>query len=239
MKNFTMENEEKKFCYKYPHPAVTVDGVVFGFDGVGLNILLVQRGIEPYKDKWAFPGGFMHIDETAKTAVQRELKEETGLDNIYVEQLGVFSEVNRDPRERVVTIAFYALLRQSHYQLSAGDDAADARWFSVDNIPPLAFDHDRIFRVALERLRRNLHFEPVGFRLLDEKFTMSQLQTIYESILGVHLDRRNFSRKMLALGCLKPLGERLTGGAHRAPELYTFDKEAYDKLKKKGMKLEF
>lgn len=234
-----MGNEEKKYYYKYPHPSVTVDGVVFGFDGVGLNILLVQRGVEPYKGKWAFPGGFMHIDETAEQAIQRELEEETGLKNTYAEQLGVFSEVDRDPRERVVTIAFYALLRQSDYQLSAGDDAADARWFSVDNIPPLAFDHDRIFRSALERLRRNLHFEPVGFRLLDEKFTMSQLQTIYESILGVHLDRRNFSRKMLALGCLKPLGERLTGGAHRAPELYAFDKKAYDNLKKKGMKLEF
>ena len=235
----SMENQEKMYCYKYPHPAVATDCVLFGFDGEGLNVLLIQRGVEPYKGRWAFPGGFMQMDETAEECVVRELSEETGLKGIFVKQFGVFSEVERDPRERVVSIAFYALVRKTEYNLLAGDDAARVCWFPINNVPALAFDHDRILRVALDCLRRNMHFEPMGFRLLDEKFTMTQLQTIYESILGVQFDRRNFSKKMLALGCLRPLGERQVGGAHRAPELYSFDKEAYERLKQKGLKLEF
>ena len=190
-----------KYCYKYPHPAVTTDCVVFGFDGKRLNILLIERGGEPYKGCWAFPGGFMGIDETAEQGAIRELREETGLKLEYLKQFGAFSAVNRDPRERVVTIAFYALAQKSAVQ--GGDDAVKAQWFPIEDVPPLAFDHDYILRKATEQLKRDIHFEPIGFDLLDEQFTMPELQRLYESILGVHFDRRNFYKKMLQTGILE------------------------------------
>ena len=193
--------KETKYCYMYPHPAVTTDCVVFGFDGKRLNILLIERGGEPYKGCWAFPGGFMIIDETAEQGAMRELCEETGLKLENLKQLGAFSAVNRDPRERVITIAFYALARKSAVQ--GGDDAAKAQWFPIEDVPPLAFDHDYILRKATEQLKRDIHFEPIGFDLLDEQFTMPELQRLYESILGVHFDRRNFYKKMLQTGILE------------------------------------
>ncbi|MBQ9473948.1 MAG: NUDIX hydrolase [Bacteroidales bacterium] len=189
-----------KYTYKYPHPAVTTDCVVFGFDGQQLKVLLIERGGEPYKGMWAFPGGFMAIDESAEECALRELREETGLEITYIKQLGAFSAVNRDPRERVVTIAFYSLARQS--EVRGGDDAASARWWAIDEVPQLAFDHDYILRQAMKRLRQDLHFEPVGFGLLDERFTMPELQSLYESILGIQFDRRNFYKKMMQTGIL-------------------------------------
>ena len=192
--------ETKTFTYKYPHPAVTTDCVVFGFDGHQLNILLIERGCEPYKGCWAFPGGFMHIDETAEEGAMRELSEETGLELRYLKQFGTFTAVNRDPRERVITIAFYALARKS--DVKGGDDAAKAQWFPLNEVPPLAFDHDYILRKATEQLKKDIHFEPIGFGLLDECFTMPELQRLYESILGVQFDRRNFYKKMLQTGIL-------------------------------------
>ena len=193
--------EEGKYCYKYPHPAVTTDCVVFGFDGKRLNILLIERGAEPFKGCWAFPGGFMNIDETAEQGAMRELCEETGLKLEYLKQFGTFSAVHRDPRERVITIAFYALARKS--DVHGGDDAAKAQWFPIEDVPPLAFDHDYILRKATEQLKKDIHFEPIGFGLLDEQFTMPELQRLYESILGVHFDRRNFYKKMLQTGILE------------------------------------
>lgn len=191
--------------YKYPHPAVTTDCVVFGFDGRELKVLLVERGQEPFKGMWAFPGGFMRIDETAEQCAARELREETGLELQYLRQLGTFSGVHRDPRERVVTIAFYALAR--HSEVRAGDDAARARWWAVDEVPQLAFDHDYILRQAMNRIRQDIHFEPIGFGLLDERFTIADMQRLYESILGVRFDRRNFYRKMLQTGILQEVAE--------------------------------
>ena len=187
---------EGNYIYKYPHPAVTTDCAIFGYDPKeGLSVLLVKRGIEPFKDCWAFPGGFIKMDEDAETGARRELKEETGLDTTYVEQFGCFSDVHRDPRERVITIAFYALVRKS--EVKGGDDASDAHWFPIDNVPALAFDHDRILRVALQTLKERIHFMPIGFELLPPVFTMPQLQELYESILEVKFDRRNFASKML------------------------------------------
>ena len=168
---------EHKFCYKYPHPSVTADCVIFGFDGVSIKVLLIQRGIEPFKGKWAFPGGFMKIDETAEECARRELEEETGLKNASVEQFHTFSDVNRDPRERVITVAHYALVRLS--EVKGGDDAASAKWFELETIPSLAFDHDRILRMALSRLKERICFEPIGFELLPEVFTMTELQNLY------------------------------------------------------------
>lgn len=194
-----------KYEYEYPHPAVATDCVVFGFDGRDLKVLLIQRGIEPYKGILAFPGGFMRMDETAEECAIRELKEETGLELTNIKQLGAFSGVHRDPRERIVSIAFYALARQS--EVHGGDDAAHAHWWAINEIPQLAFDHDYILRQAMNRIRQDIHFEPVGFGLLEEYFTIADLQRLYECILGVHFDRRNFYRKMLQTGILQEVDE--------------------------------
>ncbi len=197
--------KEKGYWYKYPHPAVTTDCVVFGFDGRKLNILLVERGIEPFKGMWAFPGGFLNIDETAEQGAVRELKEETCLELRLLKQFGTFTAVKRDPRERVITIAYYALARKA--DVEGGDDAAKAQWFPIDDVPPLAFDHDYILRKAMQRLKQDIHFEPIGFDLLDEEFTMPELQRLYEAILGVQFDRRNFYKKMLQTGILEEVNE--------------------------------
>ena len=189
------------YTYEYPHPAVTTDCVVFGFNGKELEILLIERGIEPFKGAWAFPGGFMGIEESAEECAQRELREETGLTIHSLKQLGAFTSVHRDPRERVVSIAFYALVQPS--DVTGGDDAKQARWFPVDDAPPLAFDHDYILRKALQQLRKDIYFEPIGFELLDKAFTMSELQRLYEAILGVRFDRRNFEKKIIQTGILQ------------------------------------
>ena len=225
------------FSYKYPHPAVTADCVIFGFDGVSIKVLLIQRGIDPFKDKWAFPGGFMKIDETVEECAKRELEEETGLKDTSVEQFYTFSDVNRDPRERVITVAHYALVRLS--EVKGGDDAATARWFAQDEIPSLAFDHDRILRMAINCLKERICFEPIGFELLPEVFTMTELQNLYEAILGVKFDRRNFYNKMLKLGILSEAEPRPEGASRRTPTKYRFNSEKYTELKQKGFRLEF
>lgn len=214
------------YTYKYPHPALTTDCVVFGFDGSALSLLLVNRGIEPYKGKWALPGGFVRMDETVEEGALRELREETGVDDIYVEQLQAFSSIDRDPRERVVTVAFLAFVRQDDYNVIAGDDAAQAQWFPVEDLPELAFDHSEIIRVALEKLRWKITYEPLAFRLLNDTFTMTQVQTIYEAVLGQTFDRRNFHKKMTSLGYIVPTGqtERSSG---RPAALYSFDEARY------------
>ena len=230
--------EQKQYCYKYWRPAVTTDCVIFGYDvKEGLSLLLIERGLEPFRGCWAFPGGFLKEDETVEQGAARELKEETNLDASVLEQFGCFSDINRDPRERVITIAFYALVKMSEVQ--GGDDAAKAQWFRITDIPSLAFDHDRILRVALSRLKEKIHFEPIGFELMPEVFTMPQLQALYESILEVKFDRRNFANKMLHFGILTEAEPRNPGSASRIPTKYRFNKEKYDELKNKGFKLEF
>ena len=228
---------EQQFCYKYPHPSVTADCVIFGFDGVAIKVLLIQRGIEPFKGKWAFPGGFMKMDETAEECARRELEEETGLNNASVEQFYTFSDVNRDPRERVITVAHYALVKLS--EVKSGDDAASAKWFDLETIPSLAFDHDRILRMALSRLKERICFEPIGFELLPELFSITELQNLYEAILEVKFDRRNFYNKMLKLGILTEAVPRPAGASRRTPVKYRFNAEKYAELKQKGFRLEF
>lgn len=232
-----MEENKEMYSYRYPRPAVTADCVIFGFDGVGIKVLLIQRGIEPFKGKWALPGGFMNMNETVEECAKRELKEETGLTNASVEQFHCFSDVNRDPRERVVTVAHYALVRLA--DVKGGDDAASARWFSMNEIPSLAFDHDRILRMAVNRLKERICFEPIGFELLPQVFTMTELQNLYEAILEVKFDRRNFYNKMLKLGILTEAEPRPANASRRTPSKYRFNAEKYTELKQKGFRLEF
>lgn len=226
------------FKYDYPHPAVTTDCVIFGYDTrEGLSVLLIERGIEPFRGCWAFPGGFMRIDEDADTGALRELKEETGFEPLYIEQFGAFTDVDRDPRERVITIAYLALVKKG--PVAGGDDASKARWFPLNAVPSLAFDHDRILRVAISRLREQIHFRPIGFDLLPTVFTMPQLQSLYESILGTHFDRRNFASKMLHLGLLEADKERSENTPRRVPTTYRFNKDRYEEMKSGGFRIEF
>lgn len=200
VKNTTIE-ETKSFTYPYPHPAVTCDCVVLGFDGHNLKVLLVLRGIDPYKGCWALPGGFMREQETIEECATRELREETNLELSTLKQFQMFSAVDRDPRGRVVTMAFYALVK--HQSVQGGDDADKAQWFPIGRLPELAFDHAEIIQAAMTYLRKDIYFEPIGFDLLDETFTIPQLQRLYEVILDKHFDRRNFQKKMMLLGLIE------------------------------------
>lgn len=204
--NYTyVPGEKYPYQYKYEHMAVTTDCVIFTYEDRDLKVLLIRRGLEPFKGEWAFPGGFLRINETAREGALRELFEETKLKDAPIRELGVFSDVDRDPRERTITIAWYALVRP--HEVLGGDDAEEAVWFPIDELPKLAFDHAKIFQAAMERLRRDIHFEPVGFELLDDTFTIPDLQRLYEIILGKEFDRRNFQRKMMASGILEEAKE--------------------------------
>ncbi len=229
--------EENQYCYRYPHPAVTTDCVIFGFDGNELKVLLIERGIEPYKGDWAFPGGFLNPSESAEAGALRELKEETGIESAYIEQFHTYSSPDRDPRERVITIAYMALVKIQ--EARGRDDAADAKWFPIGKTPKLAFDHDMILRDALTRLRERIHFHPIGYDLLPEKFTMKEFQTLYEAVLGVHFDRRNFAKKMFHLEILDQLDETVWPTPKREAYLYKFNLEKYNELKRRGFRLEF
>lgn len=192
-----METSDKKYCYEYPRPSLTSDSVVFGFDGTELKILLVERRGEPFKGMWALPGGFMRMEESIEECAQRELREETNVRDIYLEQFEVFSRPDRDPRGRVVTVAFIALVRPADYEVIGGDDAARAAWFGIGMLPPLAFDHQEIIDKARERLKEILRVRPVAFRLLDRIFSVDDLRKVYEAVNCTVYDRRNFQRKLL------------------------------------------
>ncbi|MEO5915958.1 MAG: NUDIX domain-containing protein [Luteolibacter sp.] len=222
------------FTYEYPRAAITVDCAVFGFDEGALKVLLIRRGIEPFKNHWALPGGFVLPDETLDAAARRELEEETGLREIYQEQLYTFGEIERDPRERVISVAYFALVRRADHLPAAATDAAEAAWFEVENAPSLAFDHEEILKIALDRLRGKIRWQPVGFELLPKKFTLSQFQALYEAILGRELDKRNFRKKLLALDLLVALDESTTVGSRRPAQLFRFDQRKYQALTRKG-----
>lgn len=214
------------YCYRYPHAAITADCVVFGFDGNSLKVLLIERNLEPYMGYWALPGGFMHINETIDEAARRELKEETNLEGVYLTQFKVYSTVDRDPRERVVTVAFIGLVRPSLYQLVAGDDAGKAMWFDESMLPPLAFDHATIIGEAREHLSEALRIKPVAFNLLDRLFTVAELQRIYEIINRTEYDRRNFQRKLMQADILEEHDQIRTNGPSRPARLYSFKRAA-------------
>lgn len=226
------------YSYKYPRPAVTTDCIIFGFTGEKLQVLLIERGIEPFKGKWALPGGFLKENETTDECAARELYEETNLKNIFIEQLYTFSVTNRDPRGRVISVAYYALVHSDKFKPTAGDDAQKAQWFNIDNLPELAFDHQHIYQVAVNRLKGKIRYQPIGFELLPEKFTLTELQQLYEAVLEQKLDKRNFRKKILKMNILIELDEKQKNVAHKAARLYRFDNDKYIKLSRSGFNFE-
>ena len=224
--------------YKYPRAALTVDCVVFGFDEGDLKLLLIQRDLEPFAGKWALPGGFVRVEESLEVAARRELQEETGVDRVYLEQLFTFGQPDRDPRERVVSVAYYALVKLSDHRVKAATDARNAAWFDVSNLPHVAFDHETIIETALKRLKGKVRYEPIGFELLPPKFTLTQLQHLYETIIEGVLDKRNFRKKILSMDVLIETDDIEEDVAHRAARLYRFDEHKYKQLKKKGFNFE-
>jgi 8-oxo-dGTP diphosphatase len=226
------------YTYKYARPAVTADCVVFGLDEEDLKILLIQRGLDPFKGQWALPGGFAVVGESMEGAARRELEEETGLKNVFLEQLYTFSDPERDPREHVITVAYYALVNLSDHIVQASTDASNAAWFGIDDVPSLAFDHPMILEKAHERLRGKIRYQPIGFELLPAKFPLRMLQSVYEKILDRRVDKRNFRKKILGMGILEELDEIETDVSHRAARLYRFNKLKYDRMIKQGFNFE-
>ena len=216
---------------RYDRPSVTVDVVIFSLIGNDLQVLLIKRKFAPYADMWAIPGGFVHIDESLEDAAARELAEETGVTNVYIEQLYTFGDPRRDPRTRVITIAYFALVPHDVVHHQPGDDAAETGWFSMFDLPPLAFDHREILDYALTRLRYKLEYTAVGLRLLPDMFTLSELQRAYETILGEQLDKRNFRRKILTSEILEDTGKKKRDGEGRPAKLYTYRDDAVAEVK--------
>lgn len=227
-----------KYSYAYPSAALAVDIVVFGYQEGELSLLLIERAHKPFKGEWALPGGFLEMDETLEQAAGRELAEEAGLKDVYLEQLYTFSALKRDPRERVVSVAYFALVKPSLYELKPASDAKRAQWFSLQKLPKLAFDHAEIVDTARTRLKNKVRYEPIGFELLPPSFTLSQLQSLYETILERPLDKRNFRKKILGLGILRELNKKLENVPYRAPALYKFNAAEYRRMMKAGLQLE-
>lgn len=265
------------FTYQYPRPSLTVDCVVFGISpqredrvAYDLQVMLVQRKDDPFKGRWAIPGGFVEVSDTdgqgedLETAARRELKEETDVDVGYLEQLYTFGDPGRDPRGRVIAVAYYALVRSKDHVIRSGSDAKDARWFSVlspdgkrgrnayEVLPAqnlvgdatgawgdLAFDHGKILQAALTRLQTKVRWTPIGFNLLPSKFTLGRLQALYEAILQRPVEKRNFRKRILSMGILAEVGvEEGTGRPGPSATLYQFDKKAYNRAVREGFNFE-
>jgi 8-oxo-dGTP diphosphatase len=226
--------------YEYERPAVAVDCVIFGLDldEEALRVMLIERDLKPFRGMWAIPGGFVRKGESLEGAARRELKEETGIKAVFLEQLYTFGDPGRDPRGWVVSVAYYALVSPDKHLILASTDARRARWFPVNRLPRLAFDHARILETALNRVRGKLTYAPIGFELLPEKFTIKQLQKVYEIVLGRRIDNRNFRKKIFGMDLLRELGEIQRGVAHRAARLYKFDVRKYRQLEKQGLNFE-
>ncbi len=209
---------------------ITVDCVIFGYKEGELMIALIERKNPPFKGSWAIPGGFIEGDETVEEGAIRELKEETGIDDIYLEQFHVFSKPKRDPRGRVITVAFFALINSEQFELVANEDAAKAQWWSAYDLPHLAFDHALIFEKALEALRNTIRIKPIAFELLPKYFTLTQLQLLYEQIFGMKIDKRNFRKKIQKLEYIRSSGKLTKGGRHRPAMLYQFNLKLYRRI---------
>lgn len=204
----------------YEQPSVTADIVIFSIIGDDLKVLLVKRNVKPFKNSWAIPGGFVRTDENLDAAAKRELFEETGVKDVYLEQLYTFGDVKRDPRGRIITVAYMALIRGDDIKLKASTDVSDARWFSVKALPKLAFDHKKIFDYSLKRLKWKFEYTCIGFSVLSKRFAISSLQNIYETVLNKKIDKRNFRKKLFSLDILKENGVEEDVG-YRPAKLYS------------------
>ena len=220
------------FTYEYPRPAVTVDITVFTVRNDELNVLLIKRAEKPFQGEWALPGGFVTEDEGLEAAAERELVEETGVSGVYLEQLGTFGDPGRDPRGHTVTVAYFALIPSDNLELTASTDAEGVAWFGIDKLPDLAFDHDEILELALDRLVAKLEYSTIAFQLMPEAFTLTELQHVYELIERNAIDKRNFRKRILALGAIEPTGEEKREGPHRPAKLYrVIDRSKVDVIK--------
>jgi 8-oxo-dGTP diphosphatase len=214
---------------------VSVDAVVFGYDQEhGISLLLIKRRYDPFQKMWALPGGLVLNGESIDDAVNRELKEEAGIDVNYLEQLYTFGAPDRDPRNQVVSVAYFGLVRPKDFQISAQTDAEDVAWFSVKKLPRLAFDHKKIIDMALRRLRGKITYEPVGFELLEKEFPFSDLESLYQTLLDQDIDRRNFKKKIMSLGILEETDSTIQRKAGRPARLFRFNRKKYFELKDKG-----
>jgi 8-oxo-dGTP diphosphatase len=218
----------------YPQPSVTIDCVVFGYDGQQLSVLLLNRREEPFSNKWTLPGGFLQLQEGLETCAERILSTKTGLKNLYLEQLYTFGDVNRDPRGRVLSVGYYTLVNPRKFSLVAGEAANEVKWFGLAKLPPMGFDHKHIFTTALNRLRAKVTYQPIGFELLEKRFTLTELQLLYECILQRDIDKRNFRKRLLESDILTATGLKKTGLKNRAPELFEFNETNYRKLIREG-----
>ena len=228
------------FKYEYERPGLTVDCVIFGLDldEEVLQVMLIERDVEPYAGVWAIPGGFVKSGETLMEAATRELEEETGITGVFLEHLYTFGDPDRDPRGWVVSVAYYALVSPDKHYIHATADARQAQWFPVTAVPQLAFDHAEILATALQRIRGKLTYAPIGFELLPQRFTIKQLQKLYEIVLDRKLDNRNFRKRIFGMDVLRELGEMQKGVPHRAARLYKFDERKYNHMLKRGLSFE-
>ena len=206
--------------YEYPHPAVTTDIVIFTIRQDELKVLLIKRALAPFQGEWALPGGFIDLDESLEKGARRELEEETGVSGVYLEQLYTFGQPDRDPRERVITVAYYALIPSDKIEIRAATDAEGVSWFGMEEIPELAFDHEQILQAAHKRLAAKLDYSTIAFQFMPKAFTLTELQQVYELILGESVDKRNFRKRILSLNLIKETGKERKAGAHRPAKLY-------------------
>jgi len=210
------------YQYQYPHPAVSTHIVIFTIEDEKLKALLIRRVNEPFKNGWALPGGFIEMDEDLEQGALRELEEETGITGLYLEQLYTFGEPGRDSRERVITVAYYTLVPMDRLKMdTAAGKPRESGWFDIEQLPALAFDHEKIISKAKKRLTAKLDYSTIALQFMPGKFTLSELQKVYESIHGEALDKRNFRKRVLAYGCMEETGEVSRNGSHRPARLYT------------------
>ena len=220
------------FTYEYARPAVTVDIAIFTVRNDELNVLLIKRAEEPFRGEWALPGGFVIPNESIEQAAERELVEETGVSDVYLEQLFTLGAPGRDPRGHVITVAHYALIPSDNLNLQASTDAAGVAWFAIDKLPELAFDHNEILEMALDRLVAKLEYSTIAFQLMPASFTLTELQHVYEVIERKEIDKRNFRKRILALDAIEPTGEEKREGPHRPAKLYrVIDRSKVDLIK--------
>lgn len=221
---------------QYPKPAVTVDCVIFGYAAGKMSMLLMARNEAPYAGYWTLPGGFLRLDESCEQAAKRVLADKTGIgEGVFLEQLYTFDAPGRDPRGRVLSVSYFALLNSEKYSLVAGKTARDVRWWPWEQLPELGFDHGEIARMAIARLRSKVLWQPIGFELLTPPFTMPELQALYECILKTTFDRRNFHKRIIGLDILRNVGLKRSNERRRPAELFVFDENKYSELLRNGL----